>query len=50
MLKAIGLLSSYDTAGKEDVRKLEGEVDSMGEGVISFLYNYRLWNLLGKKA
>lgn len=50
VLKAIGLLSSYDTAGKEDVRKLEGEVDSMGEGVISFLYNYRLWNLLGKKA
>ena len=25
VLKAIGLLSSYDTAGKEDVRKLEGE-------------------------
>ena len=50
VLKAIGLLSSYDTAGKEDVRKLEGEVDSMGEGGNQFLIQLSSVESSGKES
>lgn len=50
VLKAIGLLSSYDNAVKDDVHELEGEVDYMVDGCNQFLIQLSSTESSGKES